>query len=133
MKRGIKITLYTAAVALIAAAVAFGWLFGKAIPIGTGFVAKYICSSTFISKRDPGIVFREDVAPVNPLARIVSYSIDRQQKSVTADAFGLFGLSAVYREGCGCSLVIGTTAEKMAAQKLVPPDFIQNLSMISMR
>ena len=119
MKRGVKIILIGSAAALIAVAVASGWLFSKAMPIGTGYVAKYLCSSTFISGRDPDVVFREDVVPVNPLAKIVDYEIDRRQKTVTSNSFGLFGLTAIYREGCGCSLVIGTTADEMARQKLV--------------
>ena len=119
MKRGVKVMLIGSAAALIAVAVASGWLFSKAMPIGTGYVAKYLCSSTFISGRDPDVVFREDVVPVNPLAKIVDYEIDRRQKTVTSNSFGLFGLTAIYREGCGCSLVIGTTADEMARQKLV--------------
>ncbi len=55
MKRGVKISLIAVAVILIAAVAAAGWLFSKAIPIGTGYVAKYLCSSTFISNRDPEI------------------------------------------------------------------------------
>jgi CubicO group peptidase (beta-lactamase class C family) len=123
MKRGVKIVLTLAAVLLITAALAAGWLFSKAAPIGAGFVAKYLCSSTFISGRDPEIVFEEDVKPVNPLAQIVNFKIDRKQKSVSSSSFGLFGMTAIYRDGCGCSLVIGTTADEMARQKLVPPDF----------
>jgi CubicO group peptidase (beta-lactamase class C family) len=123
MKRGVKIILIVSAVVLIAAVVAGGWLFSKAVPIGTGFVAKYMCSSTFISNRDPEIVFPEDVEPVNILAKVVDYKINHEQKSVTSTSFGLFGSTAIYREGCGCSLVIGTTAKEMAGQKLVPPDF----------
>jgi len=123
MKRGVKIILIVFACVLIATVATGGWLFSKAIPLGTGYVAKYICSSTFISNRDPEIVFKEDVAPVNPLAKVVDFRINREQKSVTATSFGLFALTAIYREGCGCSLVIGTTAEEMARQKLVPPDF----------
>ena len=126
MKRGVRIILIGLASILIVVLVASGWLFSKAAPIGTGYVAKYLCSSTFISGRNPEIVFQEDVAPVNPLAKIVSYQIDRTNKSVTADSLGLFGLTAIYREGCGCSLVIGTTADQMARQKLVPPDFKEN-------
>jgi CubicO group peptidase (beta-lactamase class C family) len=125
MKRSVKISLIAVAVVLIAAVAAFGWLFSKAVPIGTGYVAKYLCSSTFISNRNPEIVFEEDVSPVNPLAKIVNYRIDREQQSVTADSFGLFGLTAIYREGCGCSLVIGTTADEMAGQKLAAPGFEQ--------
>jgi CubicO group peptidase (beta-lactamase class C family) len=126
MKRSVKIILIGSASILVAVMVAFGWLFSKAAPIGTGYVAKYLCSSTFISGRNPEIVFQEDVAPVNPMAKIVTYQIDRTNKSVTADSFGLFGLTAIYRDGCGCSLVIDTTADQMARQKLVPPDFKEN-------
>ena len=125
MKHGVKISLIAVAVVLIAAVAALGWLFSKAVPIGTGYVAKYLCSSTFISNRNPEIVFEEDVSPVNPLAKIVNYKIDRKQQSVTADSFGLFGLTAIYREGCGCSLVIGTAADEMAGQKLAAPGFEQ--------
>lgn len=114
----------TASIFLIAVCV-LGWLYARAIPIGTGYVAKYLCSSTFISERDPETVFEEDIVPVNPLAKLVDYHIDRQRKTVTSTSFGLFPLTAVYREGCGCSLVIGTTAEEMRAQKLVEPEFQQ--------
>jgi CubicO group peptidase (beta-lactamase class C family) len=123
MKRGVKIILTLSAVLLIAVVLAAGWLFSKAAPIGSGYVAKYLCSSTFISGRVPETVFEEDIKPVNPLANIVSYKIDRKQKSVSSNSIGLFNLTAIYREGCGCSLVVGTTAEEMARQKLVPPDF----------
>jgi len=58
MKRGLKTIIIGSAVALTAVAVAAGWLFSKAMPIGTGYVAKYLCSSTFISGRDPDVVFR---------------------------------------------------------------------------
>ena len=88
MKRGVKIILIVFAIILIAAVLASGWLFSKAAPIGTGYVAKYLCSSTFISDREPEIVFQEDIAPVNPLAKIVNYTIDREKKSVTASSFG---------------------------------------------
>ena len=126
MKRGVKIILIVIVLVLVAAVVTGGWLFSKALPIGTGFVAKYICSSTFISNRDPEIVFAEEVEPVNIIAKVVDFRINREQKSVTATSFGLFALTAIYREGCGCSLVIGTTADEMTRQKLVPPDFKKN-------
>ncbi|MCP3878395.1 MAG: serine hydrolase, partial [Sulfitobacter sp.] len=101
---------------------AAGWFMQKVGPIGSGFVSKYLCSSTFISQRDPDVVFREDVVPVNPLAPFFDYRIDYKEKTVTADAHGLFGLTALYREGCGCSLVIGTTEAAMHAQDFLPPD-----------
>ena len=60
MKRGIKIKLIIAAAIVSAAVLAAGRLFSKAAPIGSGFVAKYLCSSTFISGRDPAIGFETD-------------------------------------------------------------------------
>ena len=39
---------------------------------------------------------------------------------------GCLSLKAIYREGCGCSLVVGTTEEEMRAQKLVPPGFTEH-------
>jgi len=116
MKRWLKIGLIVFGIFLIVVLGAFAWFLKNALPLGTGFVAKYLCSSTFISQRNPDIVFQEDVAPINPISIFVDWQVNREHYSVSADAFGLFTTTAIYREGCGCSLVIGTTAEKMRRQ-----------------
>lgn len=116
MKRWLKIGLIGIGVILIVAIGAFVWFLINALPLGTGFAAKYLCSSTFISQRDPEIVFQEDVAPINPLAIAVDFQVDREHKSASADALGFFTATAIYREGCGCSLIIGTTEEKLRQQ-----------------
>ena len=116
MKRWLKISVIGIAVVLIVVLGALAWFLSNALPVGTGFVAKYLCSSTFISQRNPEIVFQEDVAPINPISKAVDWQVNREQKSVRAESFGFFTTTAIYREGCGCSLVIGTTAEKMRQQ-----------------
>jgi len=126
MQRWMKVSLGIVGVIVIAVGIGAGWFAGKTGPIGSGFVAKYICSSTFISGRDPETVFIEDVKPANPLASFASYAIDREGRSVTGSCYGMFDLKAIYREGCGCSLVIDTTEKKMRAQKLVPPGFSEH-------
>ena len=126
MTRSVKTGLSGAAVILVAVAITFGWLFSKIAPIGTGFVAKYLCSSTFISNRKPEMVYLEDILPVNALTKMMDYNIDRQQNSVSSDSFGLFRSTAIYRDGCGCSLVKGATAKEMRNQKLVEPGFTGN-------
>ncbi len=123
MTRRKKIGLVGAAIILFAVAIAFVWLFSKIAPIGTGFVSKYLCSSTFVSNRKPEVVYQEDILPVNALTKMMDYTIDRQQKTVSSNSFGLFRSTAIYREGCGCSLVMGTTAKVMRKQKLVEPNF----------
>jgi CubicO group peptidase (beta-lactamase class C family) len=110
-----------AGVIVAASLAAGGWYLAKALPVGTGYVAKYLCSSTFISGRDDKTVFREDVSPINPIARVVSYRVDRQGKSVSADVFGMFESVAIYREGCGCTLIRGVRPEELNRQPIAVP------------
>jgi CubicO group peptidase (beta-lactamase class C family) len=116
MKRWIKFSLIGIIVLLFLTAGVAVFLLSKALPIGAGFTAKYLCSSTFISQRNPETVFREDVAPINPLFKYVDWQINREQETVSADSFGLFTKTAIYREGCGCSLVVDTSVDKMRRQ-----------------
>jgi CubicO group peptidase (beta-lactamase class C family) len=116
VKRWLKIGLIGIGALLILVLGAIVWFLSVALPIGAGFAAKYLCSSTFISQRNPDIAFEEDVAPINPLFKPISWQLNRERKTARADYFGLFTATAIYREGCGCSLVIGTTAEAMRQQ-----------------
>ncbi len=117
MKKFGKRLLLLVMVILIAMVTAAGWYLYKAIPIGTGYTAKYICSAVFLSGRDPQEVFQTDVAPVNILTKIIEASVDREKKSVTAVALGMMRSTAVYRPGCGCTLVVGTDAETILASE----------------
>ena len=121
MKRGVKRFLAVMGVLLIGLAVAAVWFIAKAMPIGTGYVAKYLCTSTFISKRDPKIVFAEDVKPVNPLAKLVSWDIDEESRTVTATAFRVFQSKAIFRQGCGCTLLAGATEASLREQTFFKP------------
>jgi hypothetical protein len=106
----------------IVLAVAAVWFLSKAMPIGTGYVAKYLCTSIFLSKRDPQVVFVEDIKPVNPLAKLVTWDIDTVRQSVTATALMVFQSRAIFREGCGCTLVVGTTEAVLRDQRFFRPD-----------
>ncbi len=116
MKRGVRRILAVTGVLCIGLAVAAAWFLAKAMPIGTGYVAKYLCTSTFLSKRDPQVVFVEDIKPVNPLAKLVSWDIDTVSQSVTATAFKVFRSKAIFRQGCGCTLLAGTTEASLREQ-----------------
>ena len=126
MRRWVKVSFWIAGIIIIAAGIGVGWYVQRTGIIGSGYVAKYICTSTFISERDPETAFVEEVRPVSSITAFASYSIDRQERSVTGNIYGLFDLKAIYREGCGCSLVLGVTEEEMHAQKLVPPGFSEH-------
>ena len=122
MMQSLKRILTALAVLVIVLAVAAGWYLAKAMPIGTGYVAKYLCTSTFLSQRDPQTVFVEDIKPVNPLAKVVRWKINRDDRTVTATAFTTFTSKAVYREGCGCTLMVGTAEAALRRQQFYQPD-----------
>ena len=122
MKRRQKIGLKLLGILAVVIIIVAGWYLNRAMPVGVGYVAKYLCSSTFISQRDPQVVFVEDVKPVNPLARVVKWEVDRDERSVTATAFGRVKAKAVYREGCGCTLVRGVAEETVRGQTFYQAD-----------
>ncbi|RPJ19201.1 MAG: class C beta-lactamase-related serine hydrolase, partial [Desulfobacteraceae bacterium] len=131
MKRGNKTILIGIGVLLVLVLAGAGWYLNMAVPIGTGYAARYICSSVFISHRDPQITYREDVAPINPLAGIIDVEIDSAQKKVVASSFGLFKSTALYREGCGCTLVTGTTEAEMRKQSFMSLEAASAASRVS--
>jgi CubicO group peptidase (beta-lactamase class C family) len=126
MKRNVKFAILGCTVFLSLAVAAVGWYIAKATPVGSGYTAKYLCSNVFVSGREPDPVFREEIVPINPLARFIDYHIDREKQTVTADAYGgLFGRTAIYREGYGCTLVAGIGEAELRAQRVNLPERLQ--------
>ena len=80
MKNWVKWSFAGIGIVLLVVVAAAGWFMQKVGPIGSGFVSKYLCSSTFISQRDPDVVFREDVVPANSIAQFFDYRIDYKNK-----------------------------------------------------
>ncbi len=99
-------------------------LFGSAIyylngamPIGSGYSAKYVCSQVFLADRDPDIVFENDVQPTNPLFLLFANEIDYDSKTVTSQGLGFWhSKTAVYRKGFGCTLAIDVDREELLKQ-----------------
>ena len=119
MKKWQRRSLWGLLIIVILVVGGLGWFVYKALPIGTGYAAKYICSSVFISQRDPGAVFKDDIRPVDKtLTRIIDVEVDYNQKAVTATALGLLKSRAIYRPGCGCTLVVGATEDELRRQPL---------------
>ena len=116
MKRGVKISLWVCAGLLIGLLAAVYGLLANTMPIGTGHAAKTLCSNIFISQRDPLLVFTEDIAPVHFLFKPVRFSVDRNEKSVTSTALGIFKTKAIFRPGCGCTVVNDTAEPDLRSQ-----------------
>ncbi len=122
-KRWLTISLKVFGILLIGVIIVAGWYLNRAVPVGVGYVAKYLCSSTFISQRDPHIVFEEDVRPVNPLAGFIRWEVNHEDRSVTASSVGvMIKATALYREGCGCTLLRGVPEETLREQTFCRAD-----------
>ena len=94
-----------------------GYYVYQAMPIGTGYSAKYICSQVFIAHRDPEFVFQNEVKPINPLFLMVRNQVDETDQTVTATGLGFIKpFTAVYRKECGCTLLIGTRKAELNKQ-----------------
>lgn len=91
MKRGTRWGLGLLAGIVVAAFGGLGWYLAQAVPIGTGYAAKYVCTAAFVSGRDPRAAFVRDVAPVNVLARVIDVDVDREARTVTARALRSLG------------------------------------------
>ncbi len=123
MKPHTNITVFGCAALIGLTLVSITWYLVKAIPTGTNYTAKYLCTNVFVAGREADAVFKEDILPVNSLLRLLTYHVNRAEHLVTVDLYGMSPVKAVYRESCGCTLVIGTTETQLRAQELTPPDF----------
>jgi len=70
----------------------------------------------FISGRNPSSIFEEDIAPVHFLFAMTKFKLDQTQKSVLSTSLGFAATRAIYREGCGCTIVKGIPEEKLRQQ-----------------
>jgi len=91
----------------------------QAFPIATGYGAKVLCTSIFVSGRSESAVISEDLnfPPVN-LAR---FKVDYKDSSVICSLFGLAEKKAIYRPGLGATLVNGISEQALRSQQFNLP------------
>jgi CubicO group peptidase (beta-lactamase class C family) len=82
----------------------------RALRVATGYVAHNICSKTFVSRFDPQTVFAETIERdgIRRLRPLLRYHLDRTAKIVDASVAGLFESRAVFHEGFGCVMLLGS-------------------------
>lgn len=85
--------------------------------LGSSYMAQQICAGVFISKRSFSDVLEEDLSGpgLEPL-QLFTPDLDRETQQVSASAFGLFGQTAIYRQGLGCTLLHGRSASALRAE-----------------
>lgn len=102
----------SAGVALAALVGGVVWVNASIAPKGAGYYAKVLCSGVFVSGRPAAQVQGVD------LGRFwyVQGGVDAQERTATASMFGLGQTTAVHRDGLGCTLARGTTAQALRQQ-----------------
>jgi CubicO group peptidase (beta-lactamase class C family) len=97
------------------------WFLWRISYIANGYTAKYLCSLTFNSGLDPEQGFEEYVKPIHMLFAGVTPTVDRVNKQVNTVYLGfLRPRTAVWREGCGCTLLVESTAAELIARHHLP-------------
>jgi len=97
--------------------VRYCWL---SFPIISGFGAKVLCSSVFVSGREEQRVRQEELAHF-PLS-LGHFTVDYKDSSVTGSVWGFE--KKIYRRGLGSTLVSELSEEAIRAEKMalaVPP------------
>ncbi len=116
MRRWIlRFVLFIAAFALAAGGYSAHYL-SQNVPAGTAYFAKILCSSVFVSGRDPDDVLAVDLALDHPLTGNLDVDVDHGQRTVGVSFKGLFERRAVFRDGLGCTLALDVSAEELHAQ-----------------
>lgn len=92
--------------------------YAETAEIGSGLVAKTICSGVFVQGRAEADLWRDELNEETD-ARLSWFKarIDAQAKSVTASAFGLGRTQAVYRDGLGCAVTPDAASADMKAAR----------------
>ncbi len=120
MRTSTKRILSALGVAIALSTAVFGFYLWKTALVVSGFKAKCLCSDIFVSGRDPASVLAEDLEPVGALypLRFDDTTIDYSRRTVTASFRGFAERKAIFRDGLGCTLVIGTTEEKLRSETI---------------
>jgi CubicO group peptidase (beta-lactamase class C family) len=113
LKSRFFVKVLVAGFAVILVAGVFGYYkLGKIVLVGTGYNAKIVCSSVFVSGRDLADVEKVDLGATAAVP--LTNEIDRANKTASSTLFGMFKQTAVYREGLGCTLSVDVSEEELA-------------------
>ncbi len=90
--------------------ISYSW---QALPIATAYSSKIMCSCAFISGREAKSILDEDLSSFG----MVDIQVNYLDSTVTSSIWGLAERTALFREGLGCTLAVGTTVDELKAQQ----------------
>ncbi|MEO5647667.1 MAG: serine hydrolase [Chitinophagaceae bacterium] len=90
-----------------------------AFPGISGYGAKNLCSCLFVGDRDEQTVRKEELS--DGFIRFGTFTVNREDSSVTGTVLGLAKRKAIYRPGAGCTLINDITEKELRNQNLAIP------------
>ena len=106
-------------VLLLAIIVLFSWLSSTVFRDVSGYGSKNLCSAVYLQHRDPKDVIREDLGDF-PLS-LGQFTLNEEDSSVTGSVWGIAKSKAIYRNGCGCTLVNDLSEKEVRGQRFSFP------------
>ena len=98
-----------------------GQILWSAVRAGTGYKAKILCSSLFVSRRDSAQILAEDLSADGfQVLRLFRHDIDREARRIRVSLAGFSSRTAYYRDGLGCTL--SAAGSSPASEKLAAVD-----------
>ena len=85
----------------------------------TSMTAKLMCSAVFVAGRDEKAVLEQDYVRLTMPGKAMGLArlgVDYDEKSVTSSLAGFGHGKAIYREGIGCTAVVGRSEDEVRAQ-----------------
>lgn len=84
------------------------WLNRDLMYVGAASVSQSLCAAAFVSHVDPDRVYAQEQRPLlDGINWAVRYAVDRSQHEVRSSLLAVFRARSVYRDGLGCTLVLG--------------------------
>lgn len=120
-------TIYTLLLLALVMGIRYAW---RALPIISGFGAKNMASAVYLQHRNPEDVLKQELG-FFPLT-LGSFTVNREDSSVTGSVWGLAKRKAIYRSGIGCTLINEYPEEYIRNQHFtIPPAPLQNSDTIA--
>ena len=104
---------------LLVIIVLFSWLSSTVFRDVSGYGSKNLCSAVYLQHRDPKDVIREDLADF-PLS-LGKFRVNEEDSSVTGSVWAMAKSKAIYRKGCGCTLINDISEDEVRKQKFSFP------------
>ncbi len=114
MSKNYKSILWILVLGLTSYGIYFAW---GAFPGISGFGAKNLCSCLFVAGRDEKSV-RENELSAN-FIKFGTFTVNKEDSSVTGSVIGLAKRKAIYRKGLGCTLVNDIAEKDLRSQQFI--------------